>query len=124
MPSIAAQQVTESTFPDEPTLIPEDAIQAIVRDCDQLPEFVRHASFTQVNDRRLDATVFNTIVSQPPSPANKDGWPERLQRRRTRLLPFVDTVLTCIFIRLPGVHYTIEVDPVAGEVVYWEWEAD
>jgi len=124
MPSIATQQVTLSTFPDERPFTPEDAIKAIVCDCDQLPEFVRRARFSQVSERRLDATILNAIVSQPPLSGNEECWAERLQRRRTALLPHLDSRLTCVFIRLPGVHYTIEVDLAAGIVVYWEWQAD
>lgn len=124
MPSNATHRVTESPFQDETRFDPEDLIKAIVRGCDQLPEFVRHARFTQVSERRLDGTAFNAIVTQSPHSTNDECWSERLQRRRTGLLPFVDRLLTCVFIRLPGIHYTIEVDAAAGKIAYWEWQAD
>ena len=30
--------------------------------------------------------------------------------------------LICVFIRLPGVIYTIEIDPGTEEVIHWEWQ--
>ena len=95
-----------------------------IRRFDELPEFVRHAHFTQVSERRMDSGLFNTIVSQTPNPLADKDWEDRLKRRHDALLPHVGKMLTCVFIRLPGVHYTIEVDPVSEEVVHWEWQAD
>ena len=95
-----------------------------IRGFEELPEFVRHANPPHVTERLLDSNLFNAIVSQTPNSAADRDWTDRLQRRHKALLPHIDKMLTSVFIRLPGVHYTIEVDPVAGEVVYWEWQAD
>lgn len=99
-------------------------LRGVIRGFEELPEYVRYAHFTQVSERQLDFNLFNTMVSQSPNPANDRAWADRLQRRHDALLPHTGKMLTCVFIRLPGVHYTIEVDPVAREVVHWEWQAD
>ncbi len=95
-----------------------------VRAFEELPDFVRHAKFRQVNERILDAKLFETIVSQRPMRDDEPDWPDRLKRRHEALQPYIGRVLACVYVRLPGVHYTIEVDVEYCEVVYWEWEAD
>ncbi len=99
---------------------PRDAVRAF----EGLPEFVRHARFGQVNERLLDSKLFETIVSQRPIRAVETDWADRLQRRYDALHPHIGKKLACVFVRLPGVHYTIEVDVESCEVVYWEWQAD
>ena len=37
---------------------------------------------------------------------------------------YIGKMLACVYVRLPGVHYTIEVDVESCEVVYWEWQAN
>jgi hypothetical protein len=39
------------------------------------------------------------------------------------LSQYLDKTLICIYIRLPGVHYTIEIDPKMNRVIYWEWQS-
>ena len=95
----------------------------MIRGLEELPEFVRHASFTQVSEQLLDSNLFNTIVSQVPDLGVDEDWPDRLRRRHDALLPHLDKMLTRVFIQLPGVHYTIEVDLDSRNVVYWEWRA-
>ena len=97
---------------------------AAVRAFEELPDFVRHAIFRQVNERILDAKLFETIVSQRPIRDDETDWPDRLQRRYDALHPHIGKKLACVFVRLPGVHYTIEVDVESNEVVYWEWKGD
>lgn len=77
-----------------------------------------------MSERLLDSDLFNNIVSQPRNPAADKDWADRLQRRRDTLRPHIGKVLSCVFIRLPGVHYTIEVDVATKDVVHWEWQAD
>ena len=36
---------------------------------------------------------------------------------------FLDQRLTCVCIRLPGIVYTIEIDPRAEKVIHWEWQS-
>ena len=105
---------------DEGKIDPKDIIRAF----DGLPEFVRYAKFGQVNERILDSKMFEMIVSQRPVRAAEADWAGRLRRRHEALHPHIGKKLACAFVRLPGVHYTIEVDVEACEVVYWEWQAD
>ena len=96
----------------------------IIRAFGDLPEFVRHAKFGQVDERILSIKLFETIVSQRPIRAAENDWADRLQRRYDALHPYIGKKVACVFVRLPGVHYTIEVDVESCEVVYWEWQAD
>ena len=99
---------------------PRDAVRA----CVELPDYVRHAKFRQVNERILDAKLFRAVVSQRSFGTSEKNWTERLKWRHDALRPYIGKKLACVFVRLPGVHYTIEVDPVAGEIVHWEWQVD
>ena len=96
-------------------------LRGIIQRFDELPTDVREARFTRVDERCLDHELMTALVTQLP-PFNADDWPSRLRKREESLLPYVGKVLICVFIRLPGVHYTIEVDPRAGTVVHWEWQ--
>ena len=107
-------------FSDDDKNDPTDA----VRRFGDLPDFVRHAKFRQVSERVLDSKLFESIVSQRPFRATESHWADRLQRRHEALQPYIGRVLACVYVRLPGVHYTIEVDVESCEVVYWEWQAD
>ena len=99
---------------------PRDAVRAF----EDLPEFVRHAKFGQVSERILDAKLFETIVSQRPVRIDETGWVDRLKQRQEALQPYIGKRLACVYVRLPGVHYTMEVDVESCEVVYWEWQGD
>ena len=114
---------TDTTVPKAKYDSKTDPIDA-VRACEELPLCVRNAKFTQVSERHLDAVLFSNIVSQSPSSITDDGWAERLQRRYDALHPHMNKMLMCVFVRLPGVHYTVEVDAETCEVVYWEWQTD
>ena len=105
---------------DEATNGPTEA----VRTFEELPDLVRHAKFRQVNERVLNAKLFETIVSQRPMRCDENDWAGRLKRRQEALQPYIGKMLACVYVRLPGVHYTIEVDVESCEVVYWEWQAD
>jgi hypothetical protein len=105
---------------DEATNGPTEAVRAF----EELPDFVRHAKFRQVNERVLNAKLFETIVSQRPMRDNETDWAGRLKRRQEALQPYIGKMLACVYVRLPGVHYTIEVDVESCAVVYWEWQAD
>ena len=100
-----------------------DTLTVAIRQCRTLPDFVRHASFTYVQERHLSADILAELSSQP-APAADDDWNDRLKRRRERLQPLLGRRLTCVFVRLPGVHYTIEVDASEQKVVHWEWQSE
>lgn len=94
----------------------------VVRASMQLPDFVRHAERRQIIERILDARLFRTLITQRPTGVSGKHWDERLKRRRIALQPYLGMRLACVFVRLPGVHYTVEVDVKSGEVAYWEWQ--
>jgi phosphoribosyl-dephospho-CoA transferase len=52
---------------------------------------------------------------------NGDSY-ERRQRRKKALMRYLDQRLVCVCLRLPGVIYTIEINPETEEVVHWEWQ--
>ncbi len=95
---------------------------AIVTAFEELPEEVRGARIARVEGRLLDRTLFAQLISQPAPRSEEVGWSSRILRREESLLPHVGKVLFCVLIRLPGVQYTVEVDPMAKTVVHWEWQ--
>ena len=98
-------------------------IRTIIQKCVELPADVTSAKLTCVVERTLDQQLFSFLISDSASPRNDADWLVRQQRRKDALAPFLDKVLICIFVHLPGIHYTIEVDPDLQRVVHWEWQA-
>lgn len=96
--------------------------RAIIQQFDELPERVRDADIARIDGRPLDKNLFTQLISQPPPPNSEIGWSTRILKREETLLPYLGQVLFCILIRLPGVQYTVEVDPVTKTVVHWEWQ--
>ena len=103
-------------WPDEPRL------RAVIRTVKELPKFVQEAHFARVDRRALESNLLNALVSQPVfgGPAE---WKTRLERRENNLTPYLSRELFCVFIRLPGVHYTVEIDLIENVVVHWEWQS-
>ena len=75
-----------------------------------------------VSDRILNADLYRSILAQKKTSGTDDEWTARLERRRKNLQKFVGHRLICVLMRLPGVHYTIEIDPSHFSVVHWEWQ--
>lgn len=88
-----------------------------------LPQEVRQARIARIEGRMLDRALFAQLISQPAPSHAKVGWSSRILRREESLLPHVGKILFCALIRLPGVQYTVEVDPLAKTVVHWEWQS-
>ena len=97
-------------------------IRGIIQTCTELPPDVTNAEFTRVDERLLDQRSLSLLVSEPVQKGNDDGWELRQQGRIDALSPYLDRILICVFIRLPGIHYTIEIDPESERVVHWEWQ--
>lgn len=97
-------------------------IRGILQECAGLPSDVANAELTSVTERVLNQPLLANLLD--PFTANTDDpdWDDRRCRRKGALTPYVGSVLLCVFIRLPGVHYTIEIDPELERVVYWEWQ--
>lgn len=98
------------------------AIRRIIQKCIKLPPDVATAEFTRVDERVLDQRLLSFLVSESASKSNDADWVARQQCRKEALSPYLDRVLICVFIRLPGIHYTIEIDPELERVVHWEWQ--
>jgi len=99
-------------------------IRAIVQECRELPPDVTRAELTRVDERIIDRRLFSFLVDQSAPEHHDSGWLVRQRCRKDALSPYLGRVLICVFIRLPGIHYTIEVDPELQRVVHWEWQDD
>lgn len=98
----------------------EPELRDIICQFGELPTAVRQAPFSFINGRVLDDDAFEVLISQSRSQGTMEDWTSRLQRRFASLRPYVGHYLICTFIRLPGIHYTIEVEPHLRRVVHWE----
>jgi hypothetical protein len=107
----------------QPPSIEECEIREILRQLGDLPIGVPDMPFTQLSCRVLNSDHFQTLVSQHKTQGSDTHWTLRLQKRRTNLEKYVGHYLLCVFIRLPMLHYTFEVDPIRRFVVHWEWQA-
>lgn len=97
-------------------------IRAIIQKCVELPADVTNAELTYVVERILDQRLFSFLISKSAAQGDEADWVVRRRRRKEALSPYLDKVLICTFVHLPGIHYTIEVDPELERVVHWEWQ--
>ena len=98
-------------------------IRGILQECAGLPSDVANAELTSVTERVLNQPLLANLLDPFAASSEESGWEDRRCRRKGALTPYVGSVLLCVFIRLPGVHYTIEIDPELERVVHWEWQA-
>ena len=96
---------------------------AVIQQFAQLPESVRRAQISRIERRQIDRGLFTQLITQSPPPDSEVGWSSRILKREESLLPYLGKELVCVLIRLPGIDYTVEIDPVANTVVHWEWQA-
>ena len=97
-------------------------IRAIIQECVELPAGVTSAELTCVVERILDEQLFSFLIGDAASQGDEADWVIRRRRRKEALSPYLDKILISVFIHLPGMHYTIEVDPELERVVHWEWQ--
>jgi hypothetical protein len=97
-------------------------IRAIIQECSELPPDVTRAELTRVDERIIDRRLLSFLASQSAPEHHDPGSLVRQSFRKDVLSPYLGRVLICVFIRLPGIHYTIEVDPELQRVVHWEWQ--
>ncbi len=97
-------------------------IRAIIQECRELPPDVTRAELTRVDERIIDRQLLSFLVGQSARERHDPEWLVRQSCRKDALSPYLGRVLICVFIRLPGIHYTIEVDPELQRVVHWEWQ--
>ena len=97
-------------------------LRSIIRDCPGLPPDVTSAKLTSINERILDQRLLSFLVTQSAPQDNDKECVDRRQNRQEALSPYLGRVLICVFIRLPHIHYTIEIDPELERVIHWEWQ--
>jgi len=88
-----------------------------------LPAEVLGADFSQVHDRILDQEFFSVLIRPSTSDIETDDWRTRRRDREKALVPYLGKRLVCVCIQLPGIVYTIEIDPKVDKVVHWEWQS-
>jgi hypothetical protein len=98
-------------------------LRSIVEKSTDLPAEVLNADFSHIHDRILDQKIISSLIKPPTSKTEPGDWSKRYHYRKEALMPYLDQRLICVCIRLPGVVYTIEIDPGAEEVIHWEWQS-
>ena len=98
-------------------------LRSIVKESIDLPAEVLSADFSNIHDRILDQKIISGLI-KPSKPEPETGdWSKRCLHRKEALMPYLGKRLICVCIRLPGVVYTIEIDPGAEDVIHWEWQS-
>lgn len=97
-------------------------IRSLIMSCSDLPLQVREAEIARVDERLLDDSLFRILSEDKTADADDQAAQVRVQRRMQALSPYLGRKLICVSIRLPGVGYTIEIDPVDERIVHWEWQ--
>ncbi len=95
-----------------------DDLRSIIRASTRLPSIVIEASFFQVFDRVLDDATIAALTDPTTFPQEESE--ERCRRRKKALAPYFGKRLICVLINLPGVIYTVEIDPFLERVIHWE----
>ena len=121
----AVERSSVRPAPTSPPLGPiEDTdLRDIIRQRRDIPAEVADATFSHVVRRELDYTLFTTITTQSITGGADEEWEARLEKRRIALREHVGDELICVFVCLPRIHYTMEIDPLHRRLVYWEWQA-
>ena len=120
--SAVASAVKHPEHPSYVGEIDELALRNIINLIRELPSAVPQEPFAYVDRRVLSTSILESLTTQRKTQGSDADWAQTLQRRSTNLMPFIGQYLICVLIRLPGVHYTIEVEPCESRVVHWEWQ--
>jgi len=97
-------------------------LHALVENCPDIPKQAREADVAHVEDRLFDDSLFRKVTEKSGRNTTDGSQADSLQRRIESLTPFIGRRLVCMVIRLPGVRYTIEIDPIGERIVHWEWQ--
>ncbi len=99
----------------------DDRLREIILTTSKIPEAVAVSDFTRVDERTFDEALFRILTDRHPSASISATSPRIVERRADALYPYIGRTLVCILISLPGVRYTVEIDPLEKRVVHWEW---
>lgn len=112
----------EDASPDE-SYIETDAeyLRSIMATSSKLPAMVISADFSTIYDRVLDDRTIATLTDSASSSLGVTV--EQCRLRVKALSPYSGKRLICVLIHLPGVFYTVEIDPSVSEVIHWEYHA-
>ena len=98
-----------------------DTFVSAVERCLELPQAVRGAAKQSVvEEHSFDQSYITFLDTQIRLSPRGPEWTERLRRRREGLLPFTGRRLLRSSVHVGSDDYTVEVDPEAAAVVYWE----
>lgn len=94
-------------------------LRELIADCDRIPDSVKLANFTRVDERRIDGELIDRWTEHCKQSDDCAGIGARIKA----MTPYVGKKLVCVVIALPGGSYTVEVDRVEDRVVHWEWQS-
>jgi len=102
----------------------ETFVSAVER-CAELPQAVREAAMqSAVEEHSFDQSYTAFLDTQIQLSPRGPEWAERLKKRRAGLLPFTGRQLLRSSLHIGSDDYTVEIDPEAATVVYWELYGD
>ena len=98
-------------------------LRALIIRCTDIPAEISEAKFARVDERKIDESLLRLLTERFESESDDEAMATARKRRFEALSPYLDRNLICVLILLPGVRYTIEIDPVDDRIVHWEWQA-
>ena len=99
-------------------------LRALIKNCKAIPSEISEAKFSRVVERKIDESLLRYLTENGDPDSSDEELAPATKRRLEALSPYLDRTLICIQIRLPGVNYTIEIDPKNDRIVHWEWQAE
>ena len=96
----------------------EEYLRSIMAASGTLPPTVVAAGFSKIYDRILDNQTIASLTN-PSSYAQEDA-DQRCRQRKKALIPYGGKRLICVVVSLPGIIYTVEIDPCLRKVIHWE----
>ncbi len=98
-------------------------LRMLIRNCTDIPSEISEVKFARVDERKIDETLLRKLTEHCDLDSGDDSAASTRKRRSEALSPYLDRTLICVSIVLPGVRYTIEIDPEDDRIVHWEWQA-
>lgn len=89
----------------------------------KLPGGVKVAPLTAVIDRIIDPAEIARLTTDCQPRHDDEQWAARIDLRRQALTRHLGNTLICVLIKLPGIFYTIEIDPNSKSIIHYEWHA-